>query len=176
MPYSRDEKLARPWAVPGQPGLEHRLGGLEKEDLTGNVSHDADNHQLMSEYRRDKVLGVRDSIPTPEAQGADNGILVVGWGSTYGAIRSAVEKLRKDDAPVAHLHLRHIWPLPKGLDEIFARYDKILIPELNLGQLSTILQSEYPDFRFQGYDKMKGKPFTAYELREKITTMMEVAS
>lgn len=176
MPYSRDEKLARPWAIPGQPGLEHRIGGLEKEDLTGYASHDADNHQKMSEYRRDKVLGVRDSIPTPQPHGADHGLLMVGWGSTFGAIRSAVEALRKDDVQVAHLHLRHIWPFPKGLDEIFARYDQILVPELNLGQLSKILQSEYPDHRFKEYDKMKGKPFTAFELREKITTMMEVAS
>lgn len=174
LPYARDAKLARPWAVPGQAGLEHRIGGLEKEDLTGNVSYDADNHQKMVENRQNKVMGIADSIPTPDVYGADHGLLMVGWGSTYGAIRSAVEKPDVPGQPVAHLHLRHVWPFPRGLAEIFARYDKILVPELNMGQLARLLQMEYPEFRFETYDKVKGKPFTAFELREKITAMLEV--
>lgn len=174
-PYSRDAKLARPWAVPGTPGLEHRIGGLEKEHITGNVSHSPDNHQLMSELRRDKVLGVRDSIPTPEVSGpAEADLLVVGWGSTYGAIRSGTERLRREqNVSVAYLHLRHLWPLPSGLDEIFARYKQILVPELNMGQLSRLLQGEYPDRRFLHFGKVKGKPFTAREIREEITAVLE---
>ena len=174
-PYSRDAKLARPWAVPGTPGLEHRIGGLEKEHITGNVSHSPENHQRMSELRRDKVLGVRDTIPTPEVSGPDKAdLLVVGWGSTYGAIRSGTERLRREqNVSVAHLHLRHLWPLPHGLDEIFARYKRILVPELNMGQLSRLLQGEYPDHRFLHYGKVKGKPFTAREIREKITAVLE---
>ncbi len=174
-PYARDGKLARPWAVPGTPGLEHRIGGLEKENITGNVSHSPDNHQLMSELRRDKVLAVRDTIPTPEVSGPDKAdLLVVGWGSTYGAIRSGTERLRREkDVSVAHLHLRHLWPLPHGLDEIFARYKQILVPELNMGQLSRLLQGEYPDHRFLHFGKVKGKPFTAREIREQITAVLE---
>ncbi|MDO9171315.1 MAG: 2-oxoacid:acceptor oxidoreductase subunit alpha [bacterium] len=174
-PYARDGKLARPWAVPGTPGLEHRIGGLEKENITGNVSHNPENHQLMSEIRRDKVLGVRDTIPTPEASGPrEADLLVVGWGSTYGAIRSGTERLRREqNVSVAHLHLRHLWPLPYGLDEIFARYKQILVPELNMGQLSRLLQGEYPDHRFLHFGKVKGKPFTAREIREKITAVLE---
>ncbi len=176
LPYARDEKLARPWAVPGQPGLEHRIGGLEKEDLTGNVSYDADNHQKMVQFRQDKVMGIADSIPMPEIYGADEGTLVIGWGSTFGAIRSAVQKLVDEGEKVAHLHLRHIWPLPHGLPEIFGKYDRILVPELNMGQLARLLQGEYPDFRFTPYDKIKGKPFTAFELRDRIMEMQEVQS
>ena len=174
-PYARDGKLARPWAVPGTPGLEHRIGGLEKEHITGNVSHNPENHQLMSELRRDKVLGVRDTIPTPEVSGPrEADLLVVGWGSTYGAIRSGTERLRRErNVSVAHLHLRHLWPLANGLDEIFARYKQILVPELNMGQLSRLLQGEYPDHRFLHYGKVKGKPFTAREIREKITAVLE---
>ncbi|MDO9694410.1 MAG: 2-oxoacid:acceptor oxidoreductase subunit alpha [Candidatus Latescibacteria bacterium] len=177
-PYSRDAKLARPWAVPGTPGLEHRIGGLEKEHITGNVSHNPENHQLMSEMRRDKVLGVRDTIPTPEVSGPEKAdLLVVGWGSTFGAIRSGTERLRREqNVSVAHLHLRHLWPLAHGLDEIFARYKQILVPELNMGQLSRLLQGEYPDHRFLHYGKVKGKPFTAREIREKITAVLEAKS
>ncbi len=174
-PYARDGKLARPWAIPGTPGLEHRIGGLEKENITGNVSHNPENHQLMSELRRDKVLGVRDTIPTPEVTGPrEADLLVVGWGSTYGAIRSGTERLRREqNVSVAHLHLRHLWPLPYGLDELFARYKQILVPELNMGQLSRLLQGEYPDRRFLHFGKVKGKPFTAREIREQITAVLE---
>ena len=176
LPYRRDEKLSRPWAVPGQPGLEHRIGGLEKEHETGNVSHNPENHQMMVEMRLAKVMGIRKTIPTPEPHGNDGDLLVIGWGSTYGAIRSAVEKMSADGMKVAHLHLRHVFPLPEGLPEIFARYKQIVVPELNMGQLARVLQGEYPEFRFKPFDKVQGKPFTAFELREMFTEMLEVVS
>ena len=176
LPYRRDEKLSRPWAVPGQPGLEHRIGGLEKEHETGNVSHNPENHQMMVEMRLAKVMGIRKTIPTPEPHGNDGDLLVIGWGSTYGAIRSAVEKMSADGMKVAHLHLRHVFPLPAGLPEIFARYKQIVVPELNMGQLARVLQGEYPEFRFKPFDKVQGKPFTAFELREMFTEMLEVVS
>ncbi len=176
-PYDRDDKLARPWALPGTPGLEHRVGGLEKEHLTGNVSSEPENHELMVKLRRDKVLGIRESLPEPEIFGPDHADeLVVGWGSTFGAIRSVVERLRREDRPVAHLHLRHLWPLPKDLDTIFGRYGKVLVPELNMGQLARLLRSEYPRHRFIECSKVKGKPFTALELQERIVAILEEKS
>jgi 2-oxoglutarate ferredoxin oxidoreductase subunit alpha len=176
LPYLRDEKLSRPWAVPGLPGLEHRIGGLEKEHETGNVSHDAANHQKMVELRLEKIMGIRKTIPTPEVHGDGDDLLVVSWGSTYGAVRSAVEKMNEEGRTIAHLQLRHLYPLPEGLAEIFARYRKIIVPELNMGQLAHVLQAEYPDYRFESYDKVQGKPFTAFELREAFNEMLEVVS
>jgi len=176
LPYARDEKLSRPWAVPGLPGLEHRVGGLEKEHETGNVSHDPANHQKMCEMRLNKIMGIRKTIPTPEVYGNEGGLLAVSWGSTYGAVRSAVAQMVEEGQKVAQLHLRHLYPLPDGLAEIFARSEKIIVPELNLGQLAFVLQAEYPDFRFEAYDKVQGKPFTAFELRETFTEMLEVVS
>ncbi len=176
-PYQRDERLVRPWAIPGTPGLEHRVGGLEKEDITGNVSYDPDNHQKMVQYRQDKVMGIRREYPAPEIYGVQEGeLLVVGWGSTYGAIRSAVEKMHRAGASIAHLHIRHIWPLPHGLPEIFARYRKVIVPELNMGQFARLLQSEYPQTTFLKYNKVKGKPFTATELQDKFNAVLEEQS
>jgi len=173
-PYARDERLSRPWAIPGTPGLQHRIGGLEKEHVTGSVSYDPDNHQVMVQYRQDKVLGIRDTIPTPQVTGAESGdLLLVGWGSTYGALHTAVTRPEKPDQSVGHLHLRHIYPLPKGLEEIFARYKQILVPELNMGQLARYLTSEYPQFRFEAMHKVKGKPFKAAEIRARVNTMLE---
>jgi 2-oxoglutarate/2-oxoacid ferredoxin oxidoreductase subunit alpha len=177
LPYARDERLVRTWAVPGTPGLEHRIGGLEKEDLTGNVSYDPDNHEKMVHYRLDKVMGIRDTIPEPEVMGAQSGdVLVIGWGSTYGAIRTAVAKPEKPGQKVGHLHLRHIFPLPRGLEEIFARFDKILVPELNMGQLAKYLTSEYQQFRFESLSKVRGKPMKAAEVRSRVTAMLEEQS
>ena len=173
-PYARDERLVRPWAIPGTPGLQHRIGGLEKEHLTGNVSYDPENHQQMVELRQDKILGIRKTIPTPHFDGADSGdLLIVGWGSTHGAIHTAVMKPDKPDQKVGHLHLRHIHPLPDGLPEIFARYERILVPELNMGQLARYLTSEYPQFKFESMHKVMGKPFKAAEIRDRITAMLE---
>ncbi len=176
-PYARDERLVRTWAVPGTPGLEHRIGGLEKEDVTGHVSYDPENHEKMVHLRHDKVMGIQDTIPVPEVVGAQEGdVLVVGWGSTYGAIRTAVNKPRDVRAKMGHLHLRHIYPLPPGLDEIFARYDHVLVPELNLGQLARYLTSEFPHVRFESLTKVMGKPLKAAEVRARVTDMTEEQS
>ncbi len=176
-PYKRNDKLVRNWAIPGTPGLEHRIGGLEKDAVTGNVSHVPENHQKMTEIREAKVMGVRDSIPTPEVHGAESGdLLVVAWGSTMGATRAAVERLQKDGVTAAHLHMRHLWPLPHGLPEIFRRYKRIVMPEMNMGQLARILQSEYPEFRFEKFSKVMGKPFRAREIKAHCEEILEEKS
>jgi len=173
-PYSRDERGARPWAKPGTPGLEHRVGGLEKEHLTGNISYDADNHQLMTDLRQAKLMAVRETIPTPEVVGPEKAdILVLGWGSTLGPITGAVERLQKAGKSVARMHLRHVWPLPKGLDEIFSHYKLILVPENNLGQMARVLKSEYQSQNFLSYSKVQGKPFTTTDILAKITEILE---
>ncbi|HEV8112241.1 MAG TPA: 2-oxoacid:acceptor oxidoreductase subunit alpha [Planctomycetota bacterium] len=174
LPYSRDSHLARPWVKPGTPGLEHRIGGLEKEHLTGNISYDPENHEFMVKLRAQKVMAVRDTIPTPEVHGAQKGkVLVLGWGSTQGTITSAVEKLHAEGVNVARMHLRHVWPLPHGLDEIFSRYSTILVPEMNLGQMVRILRSEYPHQNFVSYPKVQGQPFQVHEIKQRILTLME---
>ncbi len=174
MPFARDEKLARAWVKPGTPGLEHRIGGLEKEDITGNVSYDAQNHERMSQLRHNKVMGIRETIPTPRVIGPASGdLLVVGWGSTMGAIQSASDMLRRDGRSVANMHLRHLWPLPKGLGEIFQRYKAVLVPELNSGQLRRILQSEYATSSFLSYSKIQGRPFTTADLLGRIESILE---
>ncbi|RYZ21588.1 MAG: 2-oxoglutarate ferredoxin oxidoreductase subunit alpha, partial [Sphingobacteriales bacterium] len=165
LPYLRDEKLVRPWAVPGTPGLEHRIGGLEKEDVTGNVSYDADNHQHMVKVRQAKVDRIAEYIPL---QTLDNGpetgdVLVLGWGSTYGAIKSAVAELLAEGKQVAHAHLRYMRPFPRNLGEMLRSYKHVLIPEINNGQLIKIIRDEFlVDAR--GFNKIKGVPITRTEL------------
>jgi 2-oxoglutarate ferredoxin oxidoreductase subunit alpha len=172
-PYARDEKLARPWVVPGTPGLEHRIGGLEKEDVSGNISYDPENHERMCHLRLAKVLGVQKTIPTPAVHGAERGdLLVVGWGSTAGAIRTAVDELLAERHKVASLHLRHVWPLPAGLDAIFSRYRSILVPELNLGQMARLLRSEFPRHNVHSYPKIQGQPFTQSEIAARIRAVL----
>jgi 2-oxoglutarate ferredoxin oxidoreductase subunit alpha len=173
-PFSRDEKGARPWVKPGTPGLEHRIGGLEKAHITGNISYDPENHEYMTHAREDKVKGIADSIPTPEVHGAQSGdLLIIGWGSTYGSIADATERTNEDGDKIGRMHLRHLWPLPNGLDEIFSRYKSILIPELNLGQLARLLRSEYAGHNFLSYSKVQGQPFRAYEITDKIKELLE---
>ena len=173
-PYSRDENGARPWVKPGTPGLEHRVGGIEKAHLTGNISYDPDNHEFMTHARQEKIMGIADSIPTPQIVGAQSGkLLILGWGSTYGSIADAVERTNEDEDKVGRMHLRHVWPLPHGLEEIFSRYESILIPEMNLGQLARLLRSEYPKHDFLSYSKVQGQPFKAYEIAEKIQELLE---
>ncbi|MBI5433424.1 MAG: 2-oxoacid:acceptor oxidoreductase subunit alpha [Planctomycetes bacterium] len=173
LPYARDEKRARPWVTPGTPGLEHRIGGLEKANLTGHISYDPENHEFMVRMRAAKVAGIRDSIPTPSVVGDKQGdLLIVGWGSTYGSIASAVEIARGKGQRVSRLHLRHVWPLPAGLDEIFASYKAILIPEMNLGQLARVLRSEYQRHEFISYSKVQGLPFKTFELNDKIDALL----
>ena len=144
-PYGRDSKLARPWVKPGTPGLLHRIGGIEKEVDTGHINYSPANHQAMTEMRRDKVLGIADDIPE---QGVELGngtgrLAVVGWGSTYGPIYQAVRRARAKGLDVAHIHLRHIWPMPRNLGDLLRGFDKILVPEMNTGQLKTVLRDQY---------------------------------
>jgi 2-oxoglutarate ferredoxin oxidoreductase subunit alpha len=174
LPFSRNEKLARPWVKPGTPGLQHRIGGLEKEDGTGNISYDADNHALMTRLRQEKVLKIRDTIPTPEVDGPEQGdLLVIGWGGTKGGIKSACDKVRAKGHAVANMHMRHLWPFPNGLDEIFSNFKAILVPELNLGQLWRVLRSEFPQHNFISYPKVEGRPFRASELVDRIESILE---
>ncbi len=174
LPYARDAHNARPWVKPGTPGLEHRVGGLEKEHLTGNISYDPENHEFMVKLRAAKVMGVRDSIPTPTVFGPERGdLLVLGWGSTAGTIHGAVDKLNEQGVRVARMHLRHVWPLPHGLDDIFGRYSTILVPEMNLGQMVRVLRSEYPDYNFVSYPKVQGHPFYVHEIIHRVRSLME---
>jgi 2-oxoglutarate ferredoxin oxidoreductase subunit alpha len=165
MPYKRDEKLVRPWVVPGTPELEHRIGGLEKEDITGNISYDPENHQHMVKTREAKVDMIADYIPlqTLDSGPEEGDVLVLGWGSTYGAIKSAVLELQAQGVKVAHAHLRHMRPFPKNLGEMLGKYKKVLIPEINNGQLIKIIRDKYL-IDAVGYNKIKGVPITRTEL------------
>ncbi|MGH2408122.1 MAG: 2-oxoacid:acceptor oxidoreductase subunit alpha [Candidatus Limnocylindrales bacterium] len=167
-PYDRDPvTLARPWAIPGTPGLEHRIGGLEKSDITGNVSYDPDNHERMQVLRAAKVAGIATDIPPVTTFGVEQGeLLIVGWGSTYGAIRSAVERLLAEGQSVAQLHLRHLNPFPGNLGEVLTRYRHVLVPEINLGQLLMLLRARYLVDAI-GYDRVRGKPFRIAEIHER---------
>ena len=175
MPYKRDAQLVRPWAIPGTPGLEHRIGGLEKADTTGNISYDADNHQHMTEVRKQKVAKIADSIPEQAVLGPESGdLLVVSWGGTYGTVRSAVETVQKKGKSVAHCHLRYINPFPRNLGEILKRYKQVLIPELNAGQMWFILRGTYL-VDAVSYAKIKGKPFLVNELVTEIERVLATA-
>jgi 2-oxoglutarate ferredoxin oxidoreductase subunit alpha len=169
LPYKRDEKLVRSWAVPGTVGLEHRIGGLEKEDVTGNVSYDPDNHQHMVRIRQAKVDKIADHIPLQEMDnGPEKGkLLVLGWGSTYGAIKSAVAELRAQGHAVSHAHLRYLRPFPKNLGDILKNFEKVLIPEINNGQLVKIIRDLYFVDAIP-YNKIMGIPITKTELVEEM--------
>ncbi|MFZ9387542.1 MAG: 2-oxoacid:acceptor oxidoreductase subunit alpha [Chitinophagaceae bacterium] len=172
-PYLRDEKLTRPWAVPGTPGLEHRIGGLEKQNITGNVNYEPENHQLMVKIRQEKVDKIAEYIPEQKLDsGPEKGkILVLGWGSTYGAIKSAVSELQARGESVSHAHLRYIRPFPKNLGEIIRNFDTVLIPEINNGQLIRIIRDVYfTDAK--GYNKIMGIPITKTELVMKLEEML----
>ncbi|MFL5642774.1 MAG: 2-oxoglutarate ferredoxin oxidoreductase subunit alpha, partial [Chloroflexota bacterium] len=173
-PYARDEAtLARPWAVPGTPGLEHRIGGLEKADITGNVSYDPENHHRMQLLRQEKVGRIADDIPDVVPYGPSSGdLLVLGWGSTYGAIRSAVERLQSEGRSVAHAHLRHLNPFPKNLGEVVTSYRRVLIPEVNLGQLLLLVRARYLVDAI-GYDKVRGKPFRIAEIQAEAQRILD---
>jgi 2-oxoglutarate ferredoxin oxidoreductase subunit alpha len=166
MPYKRDEKLARPWIVPGTKGLEHRVGGLEKADVTGNIDYSPKNHQHMVKTRAQKVANVADTIPEQTVDGPSSGkLLVVSWGGTFGAVRMAVQRLQSQGKSIAHTHLRYMNPFPKNLGTILKSYEKVVVPELNNGQLRLLLRSQYL-VDAQGYNKIEGKPFLVGELVE----------
>jgi len=175
LPYKRDAKtLARPWAIPGTPGLEHRIGGLEKADGSGAVSYDPDNHDLMVRLRAQKVAGIAADIPLLEVDDPDGDAttLVLGWGSTYGSIGAAVRRVRRDGRKVARAHLHYLNPFPRNTGEVLRRYEKVLIPEMNLGQLLKLVRAEFL-VDAVGYNKVRGRPFTSTELAEAITTLVE---
>lgn len=173
-PYKRDEKLVRPWAVPGTPGLEHRIGGLEKEHISGNISYDPDNHELMVKIRQEKVDKIADYIPLQALDsGPESGdVLILGWGSTYGAIKSAAITLQAQGHSVAHAHLRHMRPFPKNLGDMLKSYKKVLIPEINNGQLVKIIRDQFLVDAIP-YNKIKGVPITKGELVEVISEMLK---
>jgi len=168
-PYARDNKLKRPWIKPGTPGLMHRIGGIEKQINTGHIDYAPDNHQAMTDLRRDKVLGVADSIPDQAVSLGEAGgkLAVVGWGSTYGPIHQAVLRARADGHDVSHIHIRHVWPLPKNLGELLKGYDKILVPEMNTGQLKTVLRDQYL-VDAKPLNKTSGQPFRIAEIEAAI--------
>jgi 2-oxoglutarate ferredoxin oxidoreductase subunit alpha len=173
LPYLRDEKLARPWAIPGTAGLEHRIGGLEKQNITGNVNYEPENHQLMVNIRQEKVDRIAQYIPEQKLDsGPEKGkVLVIGWGSTYGTIKSAVLELQAEGHAVSHAHIRYVRPFPKNLGELMQKFDKVLIPEINNGQLIKIIREQYL-VDAQGYHKIMGVPITKQELIDVITKML----
>ena len=172
-PYLRDERLVRPWAKPGTPGLEHRVGGLEKRDGTGNVEYSPENHQHMSDTRARKVANIANFIPEQEIDGPESGdLLVLSWGGTFGAVRTAVRQVRDEGKSVTHAHLRYLNPFPRNLETIIRSFKKVLIPELNLGQLSLVIRSTYL-VDAVSYNKIQGKPFKVVELVNKINDILK---
>jgi 2-oxoglutarate ferredoxin oxidoreductase subunit alpha len=169
-PFRHDpQTLARPWAVPGTPGLEHRIGGLEKADISGNISYDPENHDRMVRLRQARIDGIAGDIPPVEVDDPGRGdgegarVLVLGWGSTYGSIGAAVRRVRHAGAVVAQAHLRHLSPFPSNLGEVLRQYDKVLVPEINLGQLALLLRGHYL-VDVISYNRVSGLPFRAAEL------------
>jgi 2-oxoglutarate ferredoxin oxidoreductase subunit alpha len=172
MPYRRNERLGRPWALPGTPGMMHRIGGLEKQDVTGNVNYEPANHQHMINTRAKKIANIALDIPLAEVEGCDSGdLLVVGWGGTYGALETAVRRQVAAGAKVGHLHLRYLNPFPRNLGEVLKRYKKVLVAELNLGQLRSLLRSEFL-VDCLGLNKVEGKPFHVHEVETKIRELL----
>ena len=174
LPYKRDDRQVRSWAIPGTKGLEHRIGGLEKQNETGNVSHDPENHELMTKLRAEKIARIADTIPL---QSIDNGalkgdLLVLGWGSSYGAIKTAVEQALEEGYSVAHAHLRYIHPFPKNLGEILGNFKQVLIPEMNSGQLIHLIRDTFL-IAPVGYSKVQGVPFNEMEILAKITDLIK---
>ncbi len=172
-PYLRDENLVRPWVIPGTPAMEHRIGGLEKQNITGNISYDPENHQLMVKIRQEKIDKIADHIPEQklDSGAAKGSVLVIGWGSTYGSIKSACAQLQAQGASISHAHLRYIRPFPKNLGDIIKNFDKVLIPELNNGQLIKIIRDIYM-VDAKAYNKIMGIPFTKTELVEVMKEML----
>jgi 2-oxoglutarate ferredoxin oxidoreductase subunit alpha len=172
-PYSRDpETLARPWAVPGTPGLEHRIGGLEKEDITGLVSHDPINHEKMIGFRKAKVEGIAKDIPLAHVLGEQEGdLLIIGWGGTYGAIMDAYSKMKSEGKNISYCHLKYLNPLPRNMGDVLSRFKRVIVAELNDGQLANLLQGKFlrPILRL---NKIQGLPLKADEVEAKINQLL----
>jgi len=173
-PYKRDaDKLSRLWAIPGTPGLRHRLGGLEKEDITGNVSQDPLNHQKMTDLRQEKVDRVANYIPELKVEGDEEGdVLVVGWGSTHGVLITAVEEMRAEGKSISLAQFKHIMPLPKNINDVFSKFKKIVVCEINMGQFVNYLRMTHPEFKYEQYNKVQGLPFMVSELKTKFDTLL----
>ncbi|HNO91876.1 MAG TPA: 2-oxoglutarate ferredoxin oxidoreductase subunit alpha, partial [bacterium] len=173
-PYVRDEKtLARPWIVPGTPGFEHRIGGLEKKNIAGTVNYEPENHDYMVRIRGEKVKRIAQEWNPLSIDGPDSGdLLVIGWGGTYGAIRTAVDRSREKGLSVSRIHLRWINPFPQDLDAILKRFKHVLIPEINLGQLRMLIRAEYLVDAI-GLNKVTGQPFSVREIENKITEILK---
>ncbi|MEX2605475.1 MAG: 2-oxoacid:acceptor oxidoreductase subunit alpha, partial [Gracilimonas sp.] len=169
MPYARDERFVRSWAIPGTAGIEHRVGGLEKEENTGDVSYDPENHQKMTLLRQAKVDAIADFIPPQkiDSGNAKGKVLVLGWGSTYGSIRTAVRELMGEGMDISHAHIKYLNPLPKNLGELISNFDKVLVPEINNGQLVKIIRDKY-FVPAAGINKITGRPFFIDELKQRI--------
>src|SRR2546423_11004529 len=167
LPYVRDpETLARPWAIPGTPGLEHRIGGLEKQNETGNVAYAPENHDLMTQLRAQKIAGIKvDDQPVDHQEGAD--VLVLSWGGTFGPVHAGVRRVRAAGGKVAHAHLRWLNPFPANLGDILRSYDRVLVPEMNLGQLLQLVRARYL-VDAVGYNRVTGKPFRAGEIADAV--------
>jgi 2-oxoglutarate ferredoxin oxidoreductase subunit alpha len=176
-PYERDPvTLARPWAVPGTPGLEHRIGGLEKADVTGTISYDPENHQRMTELRAQKVAGIANDIPDLEIAGPERGdLLILGWGSTYGSLRTATERLQRQGHAVAHAQLRYVNPFPRNLGDVLASYRRVLIPEINTGQLRLLIRGRYLVDAI-GLNRVRGKPFPVPEVEQAAKLLLDGAA
>ena len=171
-PYSRNENLTRPWAIPGTPGLEHRIGGLEKENITGDVNYEPENHEYMVRLRAEKVKNVENDIPDLKVEGdPDADILMIGWGGTYGAITDAVNNVNEKGKKVAQAHFRYLNPFPKNTEEVLKKYKYIICPELNMGQLSFLIKSRYL-IEIDSFTKIQGQPFKSSELEEKIKKVL----
>ncbi|MCB9187101.1 MAG: 2-oxoacid:acceptor oxidoreductase subunit alpha [Flavobacteriales bacterium] len=174
LPYERDENLVRKWAIPGTLGLEHRVGGIEKQDGTGNISYDPDNHQHMVNTRAQKVANIAKNVPLQDIElGAKTGkVLVLGWGSTYGAIKAAVKDLTEEGHSVSHAHVRYLFPFPQNFEEVLRSFDTVLIPEMNMGQLRMMIRSEFL-IPAVGLNKVKGIPFTKGEIKDKVLELLD---
>jgi 2-oxoglutarate ferredoxin oxidoreductase subunit alpha len=167
LPYARDDKLARPWVKPGTPGLLHRIGGIEKQQGTGNIDYAPENHQAMTNIRRDKVLGIDVPDQAVELGETSGKLAVVGWGSTFGPIHQAVRRARKRGLDVSHIHIRHIWPMPRNLGDLLEKFDHILVPEMNTGQLKTVLRDQFL-VDAKPLNKVSGQPFRIAEIEAAI--------
>ena len=172
-PYARNEKLARGRAFPGKEGLEHRIGGLEKDSLRGTISHDPANHQLMTKTRAEKVAKVAEVLPTPEVLGAaDADLLVIGWGGTKGHLEAAVRDLQEEGKSIAHLHFNYLNPMPYGVEELLKGHKHLLVCELNEGQFASYMRQMFQNYTFEQYNKTEGQPFTMVELKEKFNSLL----
>lgn len=173
LPYKRNENLVRPWAIPGTPGLEHRIGGIEKQDITGNVNYDGHNHEHMVKTRAQKVANIAKTIPDLEIEGDQEGdLLVIGWGGTYGSIATAVQRARRKGQKIGQVHFRYLNPFPKNTGDVFTKFKKFLVPELNSGQLLLLLRAQYL-IPAKGLNKVQGRPFLVSELEEAIAAALE---